>query len=494
MSSLDAGRRATDLLAGELARFREIHQRVAALQMAALPKDLPLSWRNVYRDALDLDIPWSPSVPPPGNPGPPLPMWGERVRWPPGGGSGGEAGEESVSPPSAGTEREARPVDEVEYVSIDEKKAREKVLTHTFEKVETLDEHQGQVQRTDGADELDDHLEALEELDLKQVIRGGEGARSLYKAEVGLDTSVPDVGDVIPGERGIVYDEWDRGRGRYRKEWCTVYPTPMGTGDAGWASAALAHHHTLVEELFRRLSIYRTRRTPQRRQRDGEELDLDAMVDDLAQRRAGRGPSERLYLRALPRQRSFYTTVLLDISLSTDAWVANRRVLDVSREAVLVLGEVAHRLGDALSVLAFASHTRNRCRVWTVRGEGDSWQRGKARLGALHPQGYTRIGPALRHAIAGMSKVEVDRRLLLLISDGKPTDHDRYEGTYGVADVRQAIREGEALGIVAHALTVDGLARAHLPSMFGPGAWHILPDPRRLPEVLTTVYGRLTGR
>ena len=85
--------------------------------------------------------------------------------------------------------------------------------------------------------------------------------------------------------------------------------------------------------------------------------------------------------------------MLLDVSLSTDAWVANRRVLDVAREAVLVLGEVAHRFADPLQVLAFASHTRNRCRVWTVRDWHEPWALGKARLGALHPQGYTRIGP-----------------------------------------------------------------------------------------------------
>ena len=185
--------------------------------------------------------------------------------------------------------------------------------------------------------------------------------------------------------------------------------------------------------------------------------------------------------------------MLLDVSLSADAWVDGARVLDVAREAVLVLGEVAHRLGDSLQVLAFASHTRNRCRVWTVRDWGEPWAAGRARLGALHPQGYTRIGPALRHATTELARTEADRKLLLLVSDGKPTDYDRYEGRYGVADVRQALREAEARGVSTHALAVDAVAGAHLPSMLGPGAWHVLPHPRRLPEALTTVYGRLVG-
>jgi len=114
-------------------------------------------------------------------------------------------------------------------------------------------------------------------------------------------------------------------------------------------------------------------------------------------------------------------------------------------------------------------------------------------LGALQPQGYTRIGPAIRHGIFELSQAPARNRLLLLVSDGKPTDYDKYEGRYGVADVRQALREATREGVVAHALAVDKAARAHLPEMFGPGAWHVLPNPDALPEALATVYGKVTG-
>jgi nitric oxide reductase NorD protein len=229
------------------------------------------------------------------------------------------------------------------------------------------------------------------------------------------------------------------------------------------------------------------------RQFDGEDVDVSALVDAHAAARAGRGDDPRLYLRQQKRRRDFATTVLLDVSLSTDSWVENRRVLDVAREAILVLGEVADELGDRLQLLAFASHTRNRCRVWEVKGWREPWALGRARLGALEPQGYTRIGPALRHATECLAAEPADRRLLLLVSDGKPTDYDRYEGRYGVADVRQALREAERREVCAHALAVDAVARDYLPPMFGPGAWHVLPHADHLPAVLTTVYGRLTG-
>lgn len=190
--------------------------------------------------------------------------------------------------------------------------------------------------------------------------------------------------------------------------------------------------------------------------------------------------------------------MLLDISLSTDSWNEGFRVLDIAREAVLVLvlvlGEVAHELGDRLQILAFASKTRNRCHVFHLKDWREPWPLARGRLGTLEPQGYTRIGPALRYATDCLAREPAERRLLLLISDGKPSDYDRYEGRYGIADVRQAIREAERREIHVHALAVDAVARDTLPPMFGPGAWHVLPHPDALTEALTAVYGRLTSR
>ena len=336
-------------------------------------------------------------------------------------------------------------------------------------------------------------VEALEEVDLREVLRGGEQAHSLLKSNISLDAEVPQVGQSMPGEKGLLYDEWDARKSAYRKDWCTVYPTAFDRTRPEWPSRVRDQHRPLIRDLTRRLETHRSRLESVDRQPDGEDIDLRAIVAERAAQLAGRGGNTRLYTRRAKRRRDFATTVLLDLSLSSDSWVDGRRVLDVAREAAFVLGEVTRSLGDRIQILAFASHTRNHCRVWEICGWDDAWSVASARLGALEPQGFTRIGPAIRHATAELSAQSADARLLLLLSDGKPTDYDRYEGRYGIADVRHALLEAERAGVSPHALAVDRVASDYLPAMFGTGGWHILPNPNRLPEVLTTVYGRLTG-
>jgi nitric oxide reductase NorD protein len=489
----------------ELPRFGPAWDEACALALAVRPDPETLRGRaalleRVRRDALAGGRPWRDDAlwvaldraVATGPESPPVPLWGTWLHSDQDDRTSGAGAPEGQLPD--GTEAEAPPVEDVHRVLLDPKAAEEKVVTHTFEKVETADTWEGNALPDDGADELDEHLEALEELDLRELVRGGQDAHSVYKAALDVGAEVPDVGSVAPGEQGIPYDEWDVRARRYRPGWCTVYPSPVPAGRPGWATAALQRHRRLIDRLQRQLEDHRARLRPLDRQLDGEHPDVDALVDRYGDVRAGRSGDGRLYVRHERQRRDTATTVLLDVSLSSDSWLDDRRVLDVARDAVLVLGTVAERLGDRFQVLAFASSTRNRCRVWTVKAWDEPWTSGRARLGALEPQGYTRIGPALRHATDDLARTPAEERLLLLVSDGKPNDFDRYEGRYGMADVRMALREADRRGVTCHALALDVAARAYLPPMFGPGAWHVMPTPDHLPPVLTEVYGRLTGR
>jgi nitric oxide reductase NorD protein len=424
---------------------------------------------------------------------PEVPIWGS---WLPtvADASIGTPTDGSLVPEEPTTELDAPDIDALRRVDSESAESQDPVPNAPFERVESLDSYRGGARDLDGTDELEAHLDALEQVELGDLFRGSEGTRSLLRADLELGLDVADSSGTGAEKKGVPYDEWDARKGCYRKAWCTVYPEPAGHGDPAWAAAKLHDHRDLVRSLRRRLEVHRAGLRSAPRQLDGEEIDLEAAVDDRVARLAGCASNPRVYQRRTRRRREFATTVLLDVSMSTDSWVDDRRIIDVSREAALVLCEVAHQLEDRIQVLGFASETRNRCHVWEALGFGEDWSIGKSRISWLAPQGYTRIGPALRHATAMLSREPAERRLLLLISDGKPTDYDRYEGRYGIADVRRALREAERSQVHVHALAVDSIARDYLPALFGEKGWHVLPQPEALVEALTEVYGRLTAR
>ena len=417
-------------------------------------------------------------------------LWGPILALPTSRAAPGETEEPSSRPP--GAEAEVQAQDEVVVHQLDDEEALQ-LPTHAFEKVETAESFNGTMRQLDGEDDLADQLEALEEVNFADVLRGGPEAHSLLHADIALDADIPDVANIQPGERGIPYPEWSARKGRYLADWCQVYPTPLPRGHAEWGLRRRHHHARTIQRLQGELLRHRDRLRGAPRQLDGESVDIDALTRAWSTLRAGRTPSPRLYTRQTRQQRDIATLVLLDVSLSTDAWVGDHRVLDVARDSVLVLGEVADQLGDRLSVVAFASHTRHRVRAWMVRDWNEPWSVGRGRLGSLYPQGYTRIGPALRHGIATLSKVPARSRLLLLVSDGKPTDYDRYEGRHGMADVRQALREAHQQGVRVHALAIDRRASDWLPAMLGPGGWDVLQQPHQLPEAMTRAYARFSG-
>jgi nitric oxide reductase NorD protein len=181
----------------------------------------------------------------------------------------------------------------------------------------------------------------------------------------------------------------------------------------------------------------------------------------------------------------------MDLSLSTDGYTGGQRVLDVEKQAVILFAELLSEFGDRFEIAGFSSRTRHHCDYTTLKDFQEPWLRAAGRVGAAEPTGYTRIGPALRHATARMRQERSSARWIILLSDGKPNDYDRYEGNYGLADVRQAVKEARRDGIQIYGLAIEAVARHYLPLMLGSGAYRILPRPEQLSEALADFYKRL---
>ena len=221
--------------------------------------------------------------------------------------------------------------------------------------------------------------------------------------------------------------------------------------------------------MRRQFEALRPRRQILHGQPDGEELDLSALVRSLADRRAGAPGSDRVHSAARTVQRDLAVLVLVDVSLSTNSWVLDRRVLDVEKEALLALAGGLDACGDEHAILTFTSRRREAVWVRTVKGfEEPLGATVIRRIRALKPGHYTRMGAAVRHATRQLAERPRGHRLLLL-TDGKPNDADHYEGRYAIEDTRMAIREARRAGCKVFGITVDREARDYFPYLFGPG-------------------------
>ncbi|MCA9612504.1 MAG: VWA domain-containing protein, partial [Myxococcales bacterium] len=362
-----------------------------------------------------------------------------------------------------GTERKGRPVERVERIDLPDDPLQDNPLVHSFEKVHTAEEYQGGVKNQDGEDQLADQIEALEELDLRHVVRSLERTRSLLRVDVMLDGGAGDV-EEAPDTDGTPYPEWDAKRGRFRDAWCRVrarrIPGRVKRTEAERDLAARAKRLRREYEAVRaELERVEAARRWRGRQLDGSEIDEDAVVDRHACLAARTTPPDRLHRQRRRAAPSLAAMVLLDASLSTDGWVDDVRVLDLEIDAAVTLGEALASADVELAVAAFHSHTRLDCRFEIVKTFAEPWEGTRHRLASLEPRGYTRIGPALRHATELLGRTDARRRLLLVLTDGKPNDYDRYEGRHGVADVRHAVLEAEQRGVHVHAFAIDHDAR-----------------------------------
>src|SRR5690606_31058507 len=213
--------------------------------------------------------------------------------------------------------------------------------------------------------------------------------------------------------------------------------------------------------------MLRAQRTPLKRQLDGDEIDIEAYIEARCDVQAGLPMGQRVYQTVRAARRDMAITLLIDVSGSTDGWVSNhRRVIDVEREALLLVCHALEGLGEPYSVLTFSGTgpqavTTSQIKHFHERFSGEI----ALRIAALEPENYTRTGAAVRHASAQPMQHAASHRLLLMLSDGRPNDNDNYEGLYGLEDTRQAITEAKLQGILPFCLTIDRQAPRYLPQI-----------------------------
>lgn len=340
----------------------------------------------------------------------------------------------------------------------------------------------------------DEFAESLAELEQARLVSTpGRPKEILLSDDPPESRTKPGNGEGAGGAEHIRYPEWDHRIQAYNEPGAIVRLLPAADGPQQWVDSTLAEHRSMLDAIRRRFEMLRGQRTPLRRQLDGDDLDLEACIDARADLQAGHPMAQALYRSQKRTRRDMAVLLLIDISGSTDGWVSSgRRVIDVEREALLLVCIALAAMGEPYAVQAFSGHGPRAVSVRTLKRFDEPYGNHVAtRIAALEPDQYTRAGAAIRHASAALMREPASQRLLLLLSDGKPNDVDVYEGRYGVEDMRRAVIEAKLQGIAPFCLTVDRYAAGYLPGVFGARQYALLAKPSMLPTALLDWMQRL---
>ena len=304
----------------------------------------------------------------------------------------------------------------------------------------------------------------------------------------------------LGGDDGIPvgrYAEYDYLLGRERAEWTTVLEYQPQPAETTLLERQLQSYGDVLNRLESLVGAARVSRPARLRARtEGDRLDLDATIQAAIDRRAGLAPSPRVYETTERRNRDLSVLVLLDISESTKDFVkgSSMTILNVERIATALLSQALSDLGDAFAVVAFCSNGRDDVRLYPVKDFNERYdQPARARLAGLRAGLSTRIGGALRHAGALIAAQTTHRRLVLVVTDGEPSDIDVADKRYFVEDARKAVQGLAHNAINVFGIGLDGAGTGYLGRMFGRRNFVVIDQIARLPDKLPLLYMRLTS-
>ncbi len=363
---------------------------------------------------------------------------------------------------------------------------------------------------------------------------------SLQEAIESLDTELGDaLGDLEAVEYTYLYDEWDYQIQDYRRGWCRLNEIVLDEDDTGFIQDTKQRHAELLHQIRQQFQLLKPEMFKKiKRLIDGEEIDLDSAIEAHIDRRAGNMPSEKVYTRRQKRDRDVAAAFLLDMSASTDDEVPEtpetqaleapeptaprkfdfsgfvvedyyqapakpkkdpnrRRIIDVEKEALVLMAEALETLGDAYAVYGISGYGRDQVEFFVAKEFTETYDnRSQGRIAAMKPHRSTRMGPAIRHAIRKLERQDARIKTLLMLSDGYPQDFDygkdRKSKDYGIQDTMMALREAQLKGIQTFCITVDPSGHDYLREMCPDQQYLVIDDITALPDELPKVYRGLT--
>ena len=291
------------------------------------------------------------------------------------------------------------------------------------------------------------------------------------------------------------YDEWDARAQCYLPDWVSLYERLHPSAQPAAIDAVLEKHAHLVQRLNRMIDLLKPQnRVRIRFQEEGTELDLDVAIRSLIDLKSGAQPDPRINMSHRTDGRSIAVSLLLDLSVSLNDKPdgCDRTVLALSQEAVTLLAWAVAQAGDPLAIGGFHSNTRHEVRYYHFKGFSEPWGDAvKGRLAAMEGAYSTRMGAAMRHAGQALKTQQTDKKLLLILTDGRPHDVDVQDANHLIQDARKAVQELDRDGIYSYCINLDPEADDYVADIFGQ-QYTVIDHIERLPERLPELFIALT--
>ncbi len=325
--------------------------------------------------------------------------------------------------------------------------------------------------------------------DLDEITVGQKQANLSARIKMDLEL-LPDNTVTYPLGKGHFVDEWDYKRQDYLLKYARILPQVTLNVVPIELPGRLKK---TVKKIQGELDLLQLDRIKNDRLPYGDELNMDSWIEYMSHQNKSMH-HQNFYTTYEKKTRDMSTLLLADISLSTEGGITQElRIIDVIKDSLMVFSEALEKLEDKFAIYTFSSLQNKKVYFNIIKNFKDKYDALiRGRIESIKPQYYTRMGAAIRESAKILDKQQSANKLLLIISDGKPNDEDRYDGRYGIEDTKKALQEIKKKGITPFCITIDLDAKEYLNYLFGQNGYAIVRDGQKLPKVLTEVYINLT--
>ncbi len=325
--------------------------------------------------------------------------------------------------------------------------------------------------------------------DLEEITLGRKRANLSARIKMDLDFAESSV-EEYPLGKGHFINEWDYKKQDYLENYVCIKPLI----DINITPIELPKRlQKMVKKIASELDLMQLDRIKNNKLPYGDEVNLDTWIEYLGHQDKSLHP-QKFYESVERKSRDLSTLILADVSLSTEAGITQEiRIIDMIKDGLMVFSESLNRLQDPFALYTFSSLKNTNVRFQIIKNFKERYSdliRG--RIDHIKPGYYTRLGAAIRESSKILEQQQSANKLLLIISDGKPNDVDRYDGRYGIEDTKKAIEEAKRVGITPFCVTIDLEAKDYLSYLFGRNGYVVIRDSKKLPTVLPEIYMNLT--